>query len=67
MLIKHNHDELNAAMVRYNRTDKAMEVSRQHGRLNDGRWNNWEAHEVADAGKAKFKRSWGSHKEAGWH
>jgi len=57
--MKNNHDELNAALVGYAKTTEAMKVSRTHGAnggLNEGRWAEWEDHEVVDLGKGRFKK-----------
>ena len=53
--IGNNYDELNAAMVGYSRTSKAMKESKKHGMLNEERWSGWESDEVTDLGKEKFK------------
>ena len=52
--IKDDYDELNAAMVGYNRTARAMTDSIKHGKLRKGRFANSDPDEVVDDGKAKF-------------
>lgn len=54
--IKENHDDLNAAMVGYARTEKAMADSRAHGNgFAEGPWGKSTSKEVVDKGKARYK------------
>mmetsp|Transcript_11651 Transcript_11651/g.16663 ORF Transcript_11651/g.16663 Transcript_11651/m.16663 type:complete len:243 (+) Transcript_11651:234-962(+) len=53
--IKDSHDELNAALVGYERTRKAMDDSRKHGNLNDGKWKDWTSSAVVELGREEWK------------
>ena len=57
VLISNFHDELNAALVGYERTERALQDSRKFGGLDFdklGIWAGWTSEDIVDLGKARF-------------
>eukprot|EP00962_Isochrysis_galbana_P049496 scaffold20984_cov101-Isochrysis_galbana.AAC.1 len=54
MAIQHRADELNAAMVGFDRTRRAMADSRRYGDLNNGPWKDFDSDQVVQLGREEW-------------